>query len=427
MNWRSWVSRVLAGVAMTVVVALVVFVGAPWLAEPPVKQQPLGLEEIVAEALAPPMAAEEGARVVGNLEDAQEEGGTTAPLVAVTDKGDEVAVVFRTGAMESPEEEATVVGDDLPVESQGEAGRDPSEGLPPILSREEITGAMEALETGPEEGASPLSHADDPSLQVPEAGERPDTLIEQAAEPLAPEPSGSSRIARLPEQVDQGREGEALHFEAALPPPSATREVQELLEALGYAPGPVDGIWGERTAGAWRNFALDAADRASEAEPARPRPESTGRVEVARSRQEGTAGPSVQDIPLPSGGTVDSEGTGAEQAGVTHRRAGLPPLEAHEPVVVPHTLRGVMGYRMPLVSRQGVPDQVVSGVLIPAHTTFVILKPGQWELLGLSEEEAALLMEASGEPALDEPEGRNGGNADRRRFRLFDLFRREAE
>lgn len=55
-----------------------------------------------------------------------------------------------------------------------------------------------------------------------------------------------------------------------------------------------------------------------------------------------------------------------------------------DPVQVPGTLRGVMGYRLPLVGRQELPDQVVSGVLIPAHTTYVILQPGYWELVGLS-------------------------------------------
>ena len=65
------------------------------------------------------------------------------------------------------------------------------------------------------------------------------------------------------------------------------------------------------------------------------------------------------------------------------RTSGLPPRTAEiqtAGVVVPGTLRGVMGYRLPLVSRQEVPDQIVSGVLIPAHTTFVILKGdrGSW-------------------------------------------------
>ena len=54
-----------------------------------------------------------------------------------------------------------------------------------------------------------------------------------------------------------------------------------------------------------------------------------------------------------------------------------------------------MGYRLPLVSRQEVPDQIVSGVLIPAHTTFVIVKQGAWELVDLTAEEVQALREAA--------------------------------
>ena len=45
---------------------------------------------------------------------------------------------------------------------------------------------------------------------------------------------------------------------AGLPPPEAVREAQELLAALGYRPGPADGVWGGRTAGAFRAFLRDA-------------------------------------------------------------------------------------------------------------------------------------------------------------------------
>ena len=90
------------------------------------------------------------------------------------------------------------------------------------------------------------------------------------------------------------------------------------------------------------------------------------------------------------------------------------------PAPVPNTLRGVMGYRLPLVSRQEVPDQVVSGVLIPAHTTYVILKPGYWELTGLSPDDvnalrvAAERAKADQQAAQSEPAVR-GWNP----FRLF--------
>ena len=87
---------------------------------------------------------------------------------------------------------------------------------------------------------------------------------------------------------------------------------------------------------------------------------------------------------------------------------------------VPRTLRGVMGYRLPLVSRQELPDQVVSGVLIPAHTTYVILQPGHWELVGLSPDDVVAIRAAAERSRVDEqaspakPAGR-GWNP----FRLF--------
>ena len=91
-------------------------------------------------------------------------------------------------------------------------------------------------------------------------------------------------------------------------------------------------------------------------------------------------------------------------AAAESRRGGLPRLEFEAPpaavdrsgaVLVPDTLRGVMGYRLPLVSRQEVPGQVVSGVLIPAHTTYVILQPGYWELVGLPPADVEALRAAA--------------------------------
>ena len=44
----------------------------------------------------------------------------------------------------------------------------------------------------------------------------------------------------------------------ATPPERALREAQELLAALGYAPGPADGQWGHRSIDAYRSFLDDA-------------------------------------------------------------------------------------------------------------------------------------------------------------------------
>ena len=38
------------------------------------------------------------------------------------------------------------------------------------------------------------------------------------------------------------------------PPPEAIREAQALLRALGYRPGPADGLWGQRTGAAYKSF-----------------------------------------------------------------------------------------------------------------------------------------------------------------------------
>ena len=118
-------------------------------------------------------------------------------------------------------------------------------------------------------------------------------------------------------------------------------------------------------------------------------------------------------------------------AAAESRGGGLPRLEFEAPpatvdqpgpVLVPYTLRGAMGYRLPLVSRQQVPDQVVSGVLIPAHTAYVILQPGHWELVGLSPDEASVLRATAEKTKADEPAARSEPLT--RGWNPFRMFRR---
>ena len=101
----------------------------------------------------------------------------------------------------------------------------------------------------------------------------------------------------------------------------------------------------------------------------------------------------LRAVSRPCGGVPALAAAEAAQAGKA--LSGLPPRPARAGVIVPGILRGVMGYRLPLVSRQEVPDQIVSGVLIPAHTTFVIVKQGAWELIDLTAEEVQALREAA--------------------------------
>ena len=103
---------------------------------------------------------------------------------------------------------------------------------------------------------------------------------------------------------------------------------------------------------------------------------------------------------------------------------GLQPktVEQSRPVLVLDTVRGVMGYRLPLVSRQEVPAQVVSGVLIPAHTTYVILRPGYWERVGATEGEA---VSAIADAGADNPPSQVKTGI--RGWSIWRLFRRSGE
>ena len=378
MGWRRVVGRLLLVLAGGSALALLMFVGLPWLTLTLEPEGPPAPEAIISEVLSRSETDEEDAVVAGG---AAEKGvmREPSPPVAVRTNGEEIAVLFpRAGSGETPEVDdvSAEPAEEVRQGIQDLAGED----LPPVLSPEEVAEAM----------AGAAQNADGAGI-VAQVMPEP---VEESEEP-------SPDI--LDVLTEMGGDG----VQVMLPPQSATRDVQELLEALGYAPGPLDGIWGERTDAAWRNFARDAAERAA-------------RTELPKSQSEvvPVAEPSAPEKPAPSGQTVEAEGSGGRQAGETRPSTGLP----RKPVVVPGTLRGVMGYRMPLVRRQGVPDQVVSGVLIPAHTTFVILKPGYWELVGLEPGEVERLRDA---PAERESAAVNVKRRGEGRWNPLRLFRRQ--
>ena len=391
---------------------MLVFVGLPWLTEGP---RPPG------EAPAPLITVNEGAGAEDEAEAIT--GPERSHVVGVRNTGEEVAVVFPSAEEAAPEGgtiadgEGSGAGEGSQFQEEREVPPDAVERLPPVLSPEEVAAAMDGLVDGVED-ATMLPEASGSEQSVARGG----SAAEESAAAMR-----MGQVERwLAEAVRPGDSGRDYQVQVMPPPLSATRDVQELLEALGYEPGPVDGVWGERTEGAWRRFARDAVNRVGRTEPAE------APFERAEAEPEVAGEPSVAESPTPSGATVESEGSRTGQAGEIRRRAGLPPELVPEPeaareakknpqpVVVPGTLRGVMGYRMPLVSRQGVPDQVVSGVLIPAHTTFVIVRPGYWELVGLEPGEVERLTapaEPEAEPA------RRGWNP----LRLFRKRRAPAE
>ena len=103
-------------------------------------------------------------------------------------------------------------------------------------------------------------------LGEPEAVAERDTL---AQEMTAEERAEARKLARVwrpssarEAEPETASDGEADRTEAPASadplPAGALREAQALLAALGYAPGPADGIWGNRSMAAYRTFLRDA-------------------------------------------------------------------------------------------------------------------------------------------------------------------------
>ena len=371
---------ILAGAGCLVVL---IFVMGPQLFEPAPSMTP---GEIVEEVLGP------------ERETAPAEAETEAvmpvpsPLVAVRDNGEELPVLFPAPEGGNPEAVET-----------GETGGAAS-GLPAVLSAEDVAAAAAALEGLP--AGEAVEPAGEPAATLPAAGGM--EVPEAPAEPQA----GIAAIADVERQAARGAAELKVvdRLAEAVEEMATQREAPEAFEPVGVdqaetAPEPVmtDGAGGPP-------IVEGPVVRKGEFD-ARVRSDVSSRAPLEPRVPSGEApGPSVPE---------------ARQAG--EPESGLPPRTAEietTGVVVPGTLRGIMGYRLPLVSRQEVPDQIVSGVLIPAHTTFVILKGGSWELVDVSQEELNLLREAAarretGAAAMPEPEAAAKG------WSLLRMFRKQ--
>ena len=152
-----------------------------------------------------------------------------------------------------------------------------------------------------------------------------------------------------------------------------------------------------------------------------PVPQQVMEPVAAASTGSPPGAPVAPEVPAPPRGPLETPAHEPDRDAAAAQRpfvlpvAGLAELRRPEPVAAPHVPRGVMGYRMPLVSRQELPIQVVSGVVMPAHHTYVILRPGHWELL--MEGGEIVLPAEPVEAVIEEPPAR-------RRWSLFDLFRK---
>ena len=381
MGVRNVISRLLLGVALTGVAALLVFVGVPWLTAQAPEPLVLSPEEIVEQALGR-QAGQGSKRMEGML--------------------------LREEAPEHPVTSLTAAASEK-ADGQAEAGE-----LPAALSADQVPGAMSEfvrVASAPEVDWEEDDRGSDKDVErveldseevteerEPEVATTPEREAASVGDPVGSMPAGeetAAEVVEVPESDAAARDEEpAVAVVGAL--------------AAGGDPGfsPVDGA-----------AAMQEGPRVPLGE--------TGSQElgIELTAEDGRLpedAPLTVEDAIPSGETRQKRAHEAGQVG--NPRPGLTPLR--EGVVVPHSLRGVMGYRLPLVSRQEVPDQVVSGVLIPGHTTYVILRKGEWELVGLSAEEIELLRQAA-EKTQEEGIGEDPEESESRGWRVFDLFRRK--
>lgn len=147
----------------------------------------------------------------------------------------------------------------------------------------------------------------------PEAAAERDTLaqemtVEERAEArkLARAWRSSTENAAAPDAPSVGESVQPQESASVTPLPASTlHEAQVLLAALGYAPGPADGIWGKRSKAAYRAFVRDAGLLAGD-EP------TAEAMEVLRSIAEQfdvdapITSPSAKDIPASTAVPADA-------------------------------------------------------------------------------------------------------------------------
>ena len=264
---------------------------------------------------------------------------TAAPsaLVGMRNDGEEVAVIFPAA---EPGAEGALAAVE---EAAGEAS-----GLPQVLSAQDVADARAALEVQEPEPVV--------AVEPDSAGESEEDVVADIA-PLVP-PAAVEARATGPIVLPVAETGAAVDAGRAVRDMAARRRNAES-EAMVAA----------------KALAVDRVAADGDGRPANVERPAVRRIEFDMPVSLDPR--ALREVSHPSGGVPELAASEAQRAGV----------------IVPGTLRGVMGYRLPLISRQEVPDQIVSGVLIPAHTTFVILKEGSWELVDLTAKEVQALRE----------------------------------
>ena len=380
MAWRTMRVRLWLGVSAALAAAAVIFVLAPWLTSPG------PAEETVEQVLASASSVETG--VETSDEGVEGEGALPVSVPLLTED-------LALGASVAP----------LQTKAEASGMVAPAGELPELLPPAEVaavTSELARVASAPDVELDDIQAPSEPpaaeAVRVPEVVIAEPTLAEVVvgAEPVVVEPvtpealEASEQAFAEPEtleavEVKESSGSGVPRVEFEMPPGRIAHEGPDGTEIIEWTFGPdIPAV-------------VDTAAAA-------PSVSSSGV-------------PAAGEVPNPSGEPSMSPVHEAGQAGPLSR---LPPQS--DSVLVPGTLRGVMGYRLPLVSRQELPDQVVSGVLIPAHTTYVILQPGYWELVGLSPDEIELLRDVATNAKADKPAAQSEPVS--RRWNPLNLFRK---
>ena len=392
MEMRTATGKILLALAGTLGVALAVFVVAPWLQSPPPPVSPVSPDEIIQEVMGP--AAEndgelmdEAEAVAGALDEVDE---TILPAPGpdaepVAEDGEDQEIVGVLPAPLTPDEVASAMVAPSATSAPEEEGRDEVAVGEPVEAEErgdEAAGG-EAVESAVSQFAEAVLERLEEIVQA-SAGS-PDAVV-MASAPSVEEGEGET-AGPAPKQVTE-------------PVPA---EAATAVETLGGQAEPPPEVIEEAAAG--QPVVIERDMRIEFSTPV---------VEVAAASTGSLTGaPVALEGPAPPLGPLEPP---AQPPSVLPA-AGLAELRPAEAVTAPYVPRGGMGYRMPLVSRQELPIQIVSGVVMPAHHAYVILRPGYWELLMESGETVVPVepVEAVVEEPLPAP---------RRRWSLLDLFRK---
>ena len=365
-------AKILLALAGTVGVALLVFVVGPWLQAPALPVSPVSPDEIVQEVMGPPgendgEAMDEADAVAGVLPASEEIvspalGPDAEPVADVS--GDQEIVGVLPAPLTPDEVASAMVEPSATDEERGDeaAGGEPVEAAVSQFA-EAVLERLEEIVHASAGSADAVVMASAPSVEEGE-GETSGAAPEQVIEPVAAE----RQAEPPPEVVEDAAPGEPVVIERDMRIEFSMPVVEVAAASTGSPPG----------------------------------------APVA------TEGPAPPLGPLePPAYEPDQEAAAAQRLSVLPA-AGLGELRRAEAVTAPHVPRGVMGYRMPLVSRQELPIRIVSGVVMPAHHSYVILRPGHWELL--MEGGETVVSAEPVEEVVEEPQPAP--------WTLLDLFRR---